>query len=189
VQKGKSSMTLVVQTRNRSTPTIMGDILVTSGSPGPSIILPAVGLDITGIPGIPRIIDLVQKIYILADNVCIAFTSNDIREIRDLLEDFRPFCSAGLPPEDIRKWVEEYNYSGFSNSSFLMTIVDNKGAGEAANPNVIALVKARGSYRSRAIVFWTIDPQAVVLLTSLQWWTKREKSLAVSPTPTTARVS
>jgi hypothetical protein len=137
-------MTLVVQTRNRATPMILGDLLVTTGSPGRSIILPAVGIDITGVPGIPRVIGLVQKVYILADNVCIAFTSNDSREIRNLLEDFRPFCSAGLPPDEIRKRVEEYDYAGFSNSAFLMTIVDNNGGGTATDPNVIELVKGQG---------------------------------------------
>ncbi|HTR29529.1 MAG TPA: hypothetical protein VMH27_09685 [Puia sp.] len=151
-------MTLVVQTRNRSTPTILGDLLVTSDSPGPSIILPAVGLDTTGVPGIPRIVSLIQKVYILADNICISFTSNDITEVRNLLEDFRPFCSAGLPPEHIRKWVEVYDYSGFPNSSFLMTIVDNKVAGTSTTPNVIALVKGHGFVSQQGNSFMDYRP-------------------------------
>ncbi|HEY4288714.1 MAG TPA: hypothetical protein VGN00_16530 [Puia sp.] len=119
-------MTLVVRQRNYSSPTLVGDLLLTAKTNEQSYILPAIGQDITRfIPaGKARPVDLAQKLYIFGDNVGIVVTG-DVGEIIKLLEDLQPFCSAGWPPEKIIEEARAYDYSNFKESSYMLMIFDN----------------------------------------------------------------
>ncbi len=125
-------MTLIARTRNHGAPTMIGDILFTQKDVPQSIILPSICRDISAfIPAdAPKPVGLAQKLYILNDHLCIAF-AGDLFEIRDLLEDLRPFCLASNPnAEELKDFLKKYDYSKFKESAFFAMLIEDKGQGD-----------------------------------------------------------
>jgi len=122
-------MTLIARTRNHFAPTMIADLLITQSNAPNAILLPTIGYDITHlIPvGQPKPVRLAQKLYILNDNICMAF-AGIVDEIRSLLEDFQPFCSSpAINGERLLQFVKEYDYSNFKKSAYFMMLIENNG--------------------------------------------------------------
>lgn len=89
-------MTMIAFTTNNRIPVILGDILISSDQSNKNFVIPTLGEDVVQYLS-PNAeyhpIELKQKIYILKDNVCIAF-SGVVQSFKKLLQDLRIYCNA-----------------------------------------------------------------------------------------------
>jgi hypothetical protein len=87
-------MTMIAFTTNNRIPVILGDILISSPQSNENFVIPTLGEDVVQyLSPNPDYypIQLQQKIYILNENVCIAF-SGFVKSFKKLLEDLRIYC-------------------------------------------------------------------------------------------------
>jgi hypothetical protein len=75
-------------------------------------------------------IGLAQKIYVLADNVCIAM-AGFVMEMKHFLEDFSRFCKTApkLDFDSIKEYLHEYDFTEYRGCMFFIMIVDRSTEG------------------------------------------------------------
>jgi hypothetical protein len=123
-------MTLVARNRNHLIPSVVSDVLLTIKKVATPIIIPTIGIDISNfvcfLNGQPHA--LVQKSYILKDNLCIGFAGFR-SEIKPYLEDFRIFCRTApeLTQENVTAWIHQNGFEAFQRSAFFIMLMEKKG--------------------------------------------------------------
>lgn len=122
---------MIAVNTNYDVPIIIGDLLVSGSVKTKRFILPSLGQDIIqhideSVTTYP--IRLTQKIYILKDNLCIAFAGSLVY-IKRFLEDIKLFCKYhdSLTIDILKKWLEEYEHDTTSDISVLILLAHNDG--------------------------------------------------------------
>jgi hypothetical protein len=124
-----AGMTMIACTLNKATPVIIGDLLLSSSIKPDSFEVPLFSEDVMqylSSDAKDHPILLNQKIYILKENVCIAF-AGDVGSIVDILEDIRIYCNAlDLVSSDkmIEFLEQNKNDQSWPATSFIVLVVD-----------------------------------------------------------------
>jgi len=120
-------MTVIARSLNNNAPVVVSDMLITAKIAPKVFTPPLFETDIshllTGAIGQPT--RLAQKIYLVADRVCIAF-SGYVFEMARFLEDFTLFCKTApvLDGPSLTAFLKEYDYSEFQSSSFFIMFIE-----------------------------------------------------------------
>ena len=109
-------MTLIAFTKNYGVPFLTSDILMSSQKGEKNFQIPTNNFDVT--PFLPtenkyKPDSLAQKMYILANNVCVIFAGDEF-EIKDFLYDFRICCNIYSPVknEHVKQFLSNYGFMG-----------------------------------------------------------------------------
>lgn len=124
-------MTLIACTSNFKKPFLIGDLLITSNSVDKSIQLPTNAIDINKYlqPKHTYAIGLLQKIYIVKSNVCVAL-AGDVYEMTEFLKEFTNRCSYFdiITEKEIRAFIKDYDILQlFANSAFFIMLMSSEG--------------------------------------------------------------
>lgn len=126
-------MTMIAINSNHDIPIIISDLLITGDLKPERFILPSTGSDIlehvdNEATFYPR--RLSQKVYILRENLVIAFAGSEA-DIKKFLFDIRLFCSYhdNLTLDQLNTWLQEYEFENDNSISYAILFAD-KVAGE-----------------------------------------------------------
>lgn len=133
-------MTLIAATLNYSYPVILGDLLVTSPEKSNDFKLP------TFLKGVEKYLPenisdypakLVQKIYLIKDNLVVAIAGNFI-ENRDFIKAIIAYYELKkCTEENIKEFISEYDQTKFVNSAYLILYYEKKESGFLMCPIII----------------------------------------------------
>lgn len=125
-------MTVISRSLNRKAPIISSDLLISSPNPRVPFLPPCVeALSAEFLASLPlKPAGLRQKIYVLADNVCIALAGL-VMEMQDILEDLERFCryAPSLNAEVIRGYLREYDFSKYKGCAFFLMVIERDHEG------------------------------------------------------------
>lgn len=120
---------MIACTLNKATPVIIGDLLISSDYKPSKFELPVLNDDVMqylSANASDHPIRLDQKIYILKENVCIAFAGT-VSDIKSFLEDISIFCNAkeDISSIDIRDFLQQHvDSEAWKEISFVLLVVD-----------------------------------------------------------------
>jgi hypothetical protein len=123
-------MTMIAINTNYNVPIIIGDLLITGDEKPGKFILPSIGNDILdqvnqNSSSYPRW--LTQKVYILQDNLVIAFAGNG-QDIKNFLTDIKLFARIyeNVTLEQLTTWLKEYEFEDGNVISFAILFAEKK---------------------------------------------------------------
>lgn len=125
-------MTMIAINTNYNIPTIIGDLLITGNVKPERFVLPSTGaniLDQVDQDASLFPIRLTQKVYILQDNLVIAFAGNG-PDIKRFLFDIRLHCKChddNITQKNLRRWLEEYELDEPDAISFGILFAETTG--------------------------------------------------------------
>ena len=126
-------MTVINRNLNHTVPSIGSDLLITVVATDQVFVPPAFeslpAEFITRLPYKP--VGLAQKIYVLADTVCIALAGR-VMEMKQLVDDLSMFCriTPRLTGESIRTYLRDYGLDQLKECAFVMLVVERSSEGD-----------------------------------------------------------